>query len=286
MAAEGVDQAMFTIVKSPAAPLAGGANTSFTVQGKLTGTGTKNATVRIYSNDLNNPVFTLNLTATVALAVKPTAVTKPATELTANTATLNGLVNAKGNSRVISFDYGLTTAYGKTLSPTPSTLNTDKDESVKLMATGLRAHTLYHFRVRATGDLGEASGADATFTTLNTPPVAVLDSFKIVQPVTVLPVLANDTDVDGDQATFAVAAITTPLSVTGAGTLALASGKLTFTAKDSFFSGGEVTFSYTMKDGYTGGTSNAVQVTLTPGTMRSIPRSRTRRSWRPVGLIP
>ena len=254
---EGADAAMFAVIDAPPRRLEAHTGAGFTVQAKLSGAGTKMAAIRIATNDFDEPVFVINLKATVDKAVMPMATTLAASNVSLTTATLNGVVNAKGSTRAISFDYGTTTAYGNTLLASPAAVATSADAAVSLALNGLQPHAVYHFRVRAVGDLGSATGADQTFTTGNTAPIAAADSFVIVQPVTTLPVLANDTDADGDQAHFAVTAISSALAPRSAGTLALSGGRLVFTASPAFLAGttGAVTFSYAMTDGFEGTSS-------------------------------
>ena len=77
-------------------------------------------------------------------------------------ATLNGYVTGMGGvaSVSVSFDYGLTTAYGSTT--TGTTLSSPGTFSATI--TGLAKNTTYHFRAKAVGST-TVYGADFTFTT-------------------------------------------------------------------------------------------------------------------------
>jgi hypothetical protein len=81
-------------------------------------------------------------------------------------ATLHGSVNpdglAVGNCE---FEYGTTTAYGKT-APCEGAIPTDSnDHPVSAALTGLEPSTTYHFRLAATNANGTNSSGDLTFTT-------------------------------------------------------------------------------------------------------------------------
>ena len=79
--------------------------------------------------------------------------------------TLKGTVNANNSTNSVSFEYGLTTAYGSTLSATPSTLTGTTATTVSAIVGGLISSTTYHYRVVASGPGGTVTGADMTFTT-------------------------------------------------------------------------------------------------------------------------
>jgi hypothetical protein len=101
-------------------------------------------------------------------APPPVALTQPATGVTASAATLNGWVNPEGLPvSDCHFVWGTTTAYGSTArcSSTPSGTTL---QAVKAQLAGLRAATLYHFRIVVATGGGTLSGGDATFTTSST----------------------------------------------------------------------------------------------------------------------
>ena len=106
----------------------------------------------------------------LAAAIGPTVVTTAASAITGTTASLNGTVNANGNSTTVSFEYGLTAAYGTTVAGVPATVNGSVVTSVTAPITGLTQGTLYHFRCKGTNSNGSANGGDLTFTTTATPP--------------------------------------------------------------------------------------------------------------------
>lgn len=107
------------------------------------------------------------------LGLKPTSVTSASTNITATSATLNGSVNANYLPTTVSFEYGITTAYGSTVSATPPTLTGASSTNVYANMTGLQAGTTYHFRVKGENSLGISYGDDLTFTTLGQAPSAI-----------------------------------------------------------------------------------------------------------------
>jgi len=94
--------------------------------------------------------------------VAPSVTTNNATNITTNSATLNGNLNNLGTASTVyvSFDYGLTTAYGSVT--TPQEMTTTGPFSFPL--TGLSPNTTYHVRAKAVGD-GTSYGLDKSFTT-------------------------------------------------------------------------------------------------------------------------
>jgi hypothetical protein len=111
----------------------------------------------------------------IAAVTGPAVVTTAATAILPTTASLNGTVNANGNSTTVSFEYGLTTAYGTTVPGVPATVTGSVVTPVTAAITGLTPGTLYHFRVKGTNSNGSANGSDLTFTTAATPPTVTTD---------------------------------------------------------------------------------------------------------------
>ena len=95
----------------------------------------------------------------------PAAASNAASDITATTATLNGSVNPGGSSTTVSFEYGLTTSYGSSLTAAQSPLSGTGDLLVSAALSGLDASTTYHYRVVAANSSGTTNGADESFTT-------------------------------------------------------------------------------------------------------------------------
>lgn len=192
-------------------------------------------------------------------AVAPMVKTLGASAITFSSGTLNGIINAKGTPRAVSFDYGLTSALGSTITAAPGVANGTADTPVSAALSGLLPHTKYHYRLRASGALGSANGSTMTFTTANRAPVAVADTVPVNPGATVLlPLFANDSDADGDALSVATFTALTPAT---AGKLVKQGTGLLFTAAPGF---NGAAFSYVAKDAL-GSTSASVAVTLSLG---------------------
>jgi hypothetical protein len=95
----------------------------------------------------------------------PTVVTTAATGLTSNSATVNGTVNANIMNTTVTFEYGLTTAYGSTVAGVPPLVTGNTATAVSAGLTGLLPGNTYHYRVKGVNTIGTANGLDMTFTT-------------------------------------------------------------------------------------------------------------------------
>src|SRR3989344_4583559 len=100
----------------------------------------------------------------------PNATTSPATNVTSNSATLNGTVNPNGTASGAFFQWGTTTSYGN-LTPNDTTPGSGTTaQPVFANLTGLSPNTTYHFRIVASsGPNTTVFGADQSFTTASTP---------------------------------------------------------------------------------------------------------------------
>lgn len=96
----------------------------------------------------------------------PTATTNAASGVTAWVATLNGTVSSNGASSTVTFQYGLTTAYGYSITATQSPLAAGAvNAAVSADLVGLNCNTTFHYRVVATNSAGTTNGLDGTFAT-------------------------------------------------------------------------------------------------------------------------
>ncbi|HYF35195.1 MAG TPA: choice-of-anchor M domain-containing protein, partial [Prosthecobacter sp.] len=258
----GVDAPLLTVGGLSATSLAPGASTTFTVGFSSTALGLKAAHLEITFASPSGEGFNFDIAAEVVTGVAPVVATGAAGDINFDEATLNGTVNARGSPRSITFEYGLTTAYGFTVDAAPATESGNSVAGASSHLTGLLPHTKYHYRIRAEGALGAAVGTAKTFTTLSRPPQAGADAFNVCPDTkTTLLVLSNDTDLDGDAPILT--AFTKPPA--GAGTLVKSGNALIFTSSPSFtpanFPAG-VSFDYTIKDAFGAPTSTAT-VSLT-----------------------
>lgn len=99
------------------------------------------------------------------LGDKPLSNTSAATDISINSATLNGTVNPNSLSTIVSFEYGLTTNYGNTITASQSPLNGDSNKNVTIALTGLNPGKIYHYRIKSENSLGITYSDDMTFTT-------------------------------------------------------------------------------------------------------------------------
>jgi hypothetical protein len=94
----------------------------------------------------------------------PTATSGEATSIGSSGATLGASINPNGGGTEYRFEYGTTTAYGKTTEMTSAGAGSSA-VAVSKAVTGLEPASNYHFRVVATNAGGTTYGLDRTFTT-------------------------------------------------------------------------------------------------------------------------
>ena len=91
---------------------------------------------------------------TFTTLVPPSATTTTAQYIFPTSATLNGYVNANGNTTSIKFEYGKTTSYGTILFGIPDNANGTTIVPSRVDLTGLTKSTTYHFRIIAENRAG------------------------------------------------------------------------------------------------------------------------------------
>ncbi len=101
---------------------------------------------------------------TFATAGPPSAVTTAATSILATSAVLNGTVTANNLSSTVTFQWGVTTSYGNTVTAVPSPVSGNTPTAVNYSLAGLTSGTTYHYRCVATNAQGTSNGADMFFT--------------------------------------------------------------------------------------------------------------------------
>ncbi len=97
----------------------------------------------------------------------PKAATGPATQVTLHGATLTAIVTPNSGDAAVSFAYGTRATYGFTTKI--QVLEGVSAGPVLATLRGLRADTLYHYRVQVTAPDGTADGLAGTFVTSNGP---------------------------------------------------------------------------------------------------------------------
>ncbi len=97
----------------------------------------------------------------------PTVTTGAATNLEAQSATLEGSVNPNGPDAHYYFEYGPTTSYGTKIPTPPGNDAGFGTTAVPVSApiNGLQPGTIYHYRIVASSWVGTTDGEDHTFTT-------------------------------------------------------------------------------------------------------------------------
>jgi gliding motility-associated-like protein len=91
--------------------------------------------------------------------------TNDASNITSSFARLNGEINPQGNTSNFSFEYGTTTAYGKTVTGNPANSSSSAAINVTANIASLLPATTYHYRVKSVVGTNTIYGADKTFTT-------------------------------------------------------------------------------------------------------------------------
>ncbi|MGA2624618.1 MAG: T9SS type A sorting domain-containing protein [Bacteroidota bacterium] len=98
------------------------------------------------------------------ISQRPIPMTNPATNLTINSATLNGTVIANADTALVTFEWGSSLSYGNS---TPVTITTVSGPmAVAYNLSGLSMSSTYHYRLDARNATGTLYGGDQTFTTL------------------------------------------------------------------------------------------------------------------------
>jgi uncharacterized protein (TIGR02145 family) len=130
--------------------------------------------VRAYATNSVGPGYGNELEFTTYLS--PITITGEATSIAKTSAVLTGTVNANGQSTTVSFEYGLTTSYGLSITAAQSPVTGTSNNSVSADVSGLAEGTTYHFRVKASSAGGTVYGEDRIFTTLCNSPTGSPES--------------------------------------------------------------------------------------------------------------
>jgi hypothetical protein len=105
-------------------------------------------------------------------AVNASATTNAATDINGVSAVLHGAVNPQNAATTVTFEYGIDTNYGQSVSAAGSPISGMADTAVSAAISGLVPHQTYHFRVTAENAAGISYGEDETFTTALVAPSA------------------------------------------------------------------------------------------------------------------
>ena len=107
-------------------------------------------------------------------------VTNVATSIGSTSAQINGTVTANNASTTVSFQWGLTNAYGNTISATPASVNGMTATAVLANLPGLTINTTYHYRCVGVNAAGTSYGLDQIFTTNCVAPVVSITGPAVV----------------------------------------------------------------------------------------------------------
>ncbi len=127
--------------------------------------------VRAYVKNAVGTAYGADLSFTT-LGQAPSALTQTATNVSESAASLNGTVNPNYLSATVTFEYGVTTAYGSTASAAQSPVTGNTMVNVSTGISGLLPGTTYHFRIKTVNSIGTTYSEDKTFTTSGQAPVA------------------------------------------------------------------------------------------------------------------
>jgi hypothetical protein len=135
--------------------------------------------VRAYATNISGTAYGNELTFMSLKA--PLATTTAASAVTSTTAILNGIVVANNFSTSVTFEWGLTTGYGSSLTATPSTVIDASPTGVSANISFLSPGTVYHFRVKATSTGGTSYGDDMTLLTYELPIASTSAATSVLQ---------------------------------------------------------------------------------------------------------
>ncbi|MEK7238573.1 MAG: fibronectin type III domain-containing protein, partial [Nitrospirota bacterium] len=186
-----------------------------------------------------------NEASATTLTAPPTAVTDPATNVTHDSARINGTVNPNGNNTTAYFELGTDTSYELFTSSPISVGSGTNNVIVFADITGFSPGATYHYRVFAVNAGGTRSnGSDVSFTT-NPLPGAIQVNATL----------------NGVTWTGSVS-----YTITGPETINGASAPATFTGKQV----GSYTLTYN-----SGGPANAILSSITPSATQTLPSQGT-----------
>jgi uncharacterized protein (TIGR02145 family) len=166
----GVTSSYGSTVTVPQNPVTG--NTNVNVSADLTGL-TPGTTYHFRIKTENSLGITYSSDMTfITLGKVPDVTILAATNLQVRSATISGSVNPNFLSSTVTFEWGATTSYGNTITPTQSPINGSSAVGISTNLTGLTPGTTYHFKIIAINELGTSNSNDFTFTTLGLVPTA------------------------------------------------------------------------------------------------------------------
>jgi uncharacterized protein (TIGR02145 family) len=94
---------------------------------------------------------------------KPTVALSKPTNVAITTVILNGFVNPNNLNTSVSFEYGIDTNYGQTVTAIQNSLTGHKNVLVSALLSGLTPSVSYHYRIKASNSLGTTISDDVIF---------------------------------------------------------------------------------------------------------------------------
>ncbi|MBT2560854.1 cadherin-like beta sandwich domain-containing protein, partial [Pedobacter sp. ISL-68] len=153
-----------------------GSGTTYTFNATPTSSG--NVTINIAANVAQDAATNGNIAALQYAFTYTAPVTAPTATTGGNTpsyttATLAGTVNDNNANTTVTFDWGLSNAYGSTINATPNLVSSGTGSTaVTGSLGGLIVGTTYYYRVKAVNSAGTTNGLQGSFTTLALPTVS------------------------------------------------------------------------------------------------------------------
>ena len=199
----------------------------------------------------------------VTVVEPPTVGTGGVSVTGGSSATVSGSLIANGLDSTVTFEYGTSKTYDKSIAAVPGTVNAwDPATSVSAALTGLLPHTLYHYRLNATNGAGTSYGNDATFMTADVPPTAGTSTLEVNAGQTVTATLPfPNPDASGDN----VSVQSISASNGAPFTLGTVSGG-TVSVRGLLNAVGTGTINFTVTDGFGGSAQGSVTVTVIDAT--------------------
>jgi hypothetical protein len=110
----------------------------------------------------------------------PVVKTLKVTNIDSTIAKLNGTVNGYGLSTTVTFEYGTTTSYGRTVTASESPVTQNYVTGVSADISGLTPHMTYHYRIKAENSKWiNFYSSDATFIPGHRPTATTLSATNI-----------------------------------------------------------------------------------------------------------
>lgn len=113
----------------------------------------------------NTVSASIEITISGQAVLTPVVQTLPADQIQFYAARLNAMVNANNSITNAVFEWGITEAYGNTVSANPAEVSGNVDTPVNAVLNGLQPNQTYHFRIKATNAFGTTFGQNQNFTT-------------------------------------------------------------------------------------------------------------------------